>query len=70
MLLKLIVNPIYESFFYTGICGRTGAGKSSLMVALLRMAPLMSGAVYLDGVNISTVPLQTLRSVIAIIPQV
>jgi ABC-type multidrug transport system fused ATPase/permease subunit len=40
------------------------------MVALLRIAPLMKGAVYLDGVDIATVPLQTLRSVIAIIPQV
>ena len=40
------------------------------MVALLRMSPVMSGAVYLDGVNIATVPLQKLRSVIAIIPQV
>ena len=40
------------------------------MVALLRMSPIMSGAVYLDGVNIATVPLQKLRSVIAIIPQV
>ena len=40
------------------------------MVALLRIAPLMKGAVYLDGVDIATVPLQKLRSVIAIIPQV
>lgn len=40
------------------------------MVALLRMSPIMSGAVYLDGVNIASVPLQKLRSVIAIIPQV
>jgi ABC-type multidrug transport system fused ATPase/permease subunit len=40
------------------------------MVALLRIAPLMKGVVYLDGVDIATVPLQKLRSVIAIIPQV
>ena len=40
------------------------------MIALLRISPLMSGAVYLDGVNTATVPLQKLRSVIAIIPQV
>ena len=40
------------------------------MIALLRMSPLMSGAVYLDDINIATVPLFKLRSAIAIIPQV
>jgi ABC-type multidrug transport system fused ATPase/permease subunit len=52
-----------------GICGRTGAGKSSLMTALFRVAPLMRGQIWLDGVDIQTVPLQRLRSALAIIPQ-
>ena len=52
-----------------GICGRTGAGKSSLMTALFRVAPLDGGKILLDGIDCARVPLQQLRSALAIIPQ-
>jgi ATP-binding cassette, subfamily C (CFTR/MRP), member 1 len=52
-----------------GIAGRTGCGKSSLMVALYRFEPLQAGHILIDGIDISTVPLATLRSRIGIIPQ-
>ncbi|KAF8756166.1 ABC transporter [Rhizoctonia solani] len=52
-----------------GIVGRTGAGKSSIMVALYRMVELTSGSISLDGVDISQIGLHTLRDRIAIIPQ-
>ena len=52
-----------------GVAGRTGSGKSSLMVALFRIQELAEGAVYIDGVDISKVPLETLRGVLGIIPQ-
>lgn len=52
-----------------GVVGRTGAGKSSLMAALLRIAPLSTGHIYIDTVDISTLPLATLRSRIALVPQ-
>ncbi|RHY46062.1 hypothetical protein DYB30_005864 [Aphanomyces astaci] len=52
-----------------GIVGRTGAGKSSLMMALFRMNEVASGSIAIDGVNIATVGLKHLRSSLAIIPQ-
>ena len=52
-----------------GIVGRTGAGKSSLTVALFRIVELASGVVTVDGVDISRLPLRILRQQLAIIPQ-
>jgi ABC-type multidrug transport system fused ATPase/permease subunit len=46
-----------------GICGRTGSGKSSLMVALFRIEPLKdNSSIVIDGIDIEDVPLKTLRS--------
>lgn len=52
-----------------GIVGRTGAGKSSIMAALIRIAPLATGSVTIDTVDVSTLPLNVLRSRIAFVPQ-
>lgn len=51
-----------------GIVGRTGAGKSSLIAALFRLAPV-EGSIILDAIDTSTVSLESLRSRISIIPQ-
>ncbi|KAF3252677.1 hypothetical protein TWF192_004478 [Orbilia oligospora] len=52
-----------------GICGRTGSGKSSLTLALLRMMELSTGSIFLDGVDISTIPRETVRAEINVISQ-
>ncbi|KAG7386463.1 hypothetical protein PHYBOEH_008689 [Phytophthora boehmeriae] len=52
-----------------GIVGRTGAGKSSLTMALFRINELVSGQINIDGADISLLPLRTLRSRMSIIPQ-
>ncbi|XP_022166670.1 probable multidrug resistance-associated protein lethal(2)03659 isoform X2 [Myzus persicae] len=51
-----------------GIVGRTGAGKSSLIGALFRLA-LNEGGITIDGIEIHELGLHDLRSKISIIPQ-
>ncbi|KAL8927949.1 MAG: hypothetical protein Q9208_002024 [Pyrenodesmia sp. 3 TL-2023] len=52
-----------------GVVGRTGAGKSSLTLALFRIIEPVSGNIAIDGLNTSTIGLRDLRSRLAIIPQ-
>ena len=52
-----------------GVVGRTGAGKSTLCLALCRIIEKMEGNIKIDGVDISKVGLADLRERITIIPQ-
>ncbi|KAH7927390.1 P-loop containing nucleoside triphosphate hydrolase protein [Leucogyrophana mollusca] len=52
-----------------GIVGRTGSGKSSLTLSLLRCI-YTEGDVYFDGIPTSSVNLEDLRSNVTIIPQI
>ncbi|KAG7193617.1 uncharacterized protein KQ657_000690 [Scheffersomyces spartinae] len=52
-----------------GICGRTGAGKSSIMVSLFRIVELESGTISIDGIDLAQLGLHDVRSTLSIIPQ-
>ncbi|KAJ3546303.1 hypothetical protein NM208_g2067 [Fusarium decemcellulare] len=51
------------------ICGRSGSGKSSLILSILRLLELQAGAIRIDGRDLSTIPRQHIRSHITAIPQ-
>ncbi|EFA77179.1 ABC transporter C family protein [Heterostelium album PN500] len=63
------INLEIEAGSKVGICGRTGAGKSSLLLALFRLVEADSGHIEIDNENIDQVALQDLRSKMSIIPQ-
>lgn len=70
--LSLVVKQLNASIQpheKVGIVGRTGAGKSSVTLALFRMIEAAEGQICIDGVDISQLGLHDLRSRITIIPQ-
>ncbi|XP_064615663.1 ATP-binding cassette sub-family C member 5-like [Liolophura sinensis] len=52
-----------------GVVGRSGAGKSSIISALLRLVELDEGSIVIDNVDISRIGLSELRSKIFLLPQ-
>lgn len=52
-----------------GIIGRTGAGKTTLMDLILRTYNVPDGTIFLDGRDINTIPIRTVREFAAYVPQ-
>ncbi|TYJ55637.1 hypothetical protein B9479_003669 [Cryptococcus floricola] len=52
-----------------GLIGRTGSGKSTLGMSLLRFTDPTSGSIWLDGIDITKIGVDDLRSRITYIPQ-
>lgn len=52
-----------------GVVGRTGAGKSTICIALCRIVEAHSGSILIDGQDISKLGLSDMRDKITIIPQ-
>ncbi|KAI9743968.1 MAG: hypothetical protein M1818_002702 [Claussenomyces sp. TS43310] len=69
-------NPVLKDISFSisggqklGICGRSGSGKSSLISCLLRTLDVADGSIILDGIDLSTVPRQEVRSRLNTLPQ-
>ncbi|ETS75107.1 hypothetical protein PFICI_13591 [Pestalotiopsis fici W106-1] len=54
---------------HIAICGRSGSGKTSLILALLQMLESQEGRILVDGVDVSTVSLTDVRSHLNVVPQ-
>ena len=62
-------SPVILNWVNRVVVGRTGAGKSSLTLALFRIIEPASGHITIDGLNSSHIGLDDLRTRLAIIPQ-
>lgn len=69
LLLNSNEGRYFSPSHYFHMLKTTGAGKSTLMVSLLRLVELSNGSITIDGVDISKIGLRLLRSKIAVIPQ-
>lgn len=52
-----------------GLVGRTGSGKTTVVDLILRMYNVPDGTVFLDGHDVNTIPIKTVRDAVAYVPQ-
>lgn len=63
------INFTIERKCKTAVAGTTGCGKSTMMLALLRIIEPRGGRILIEGVNIQMLGLQTLRRSLGLVPQ-
>lgn len=63
------INLSFSAGERVAVIGRTGSGKSTLVLSLLRFTTIVKGQILYDGVDITTVPRKRLRQALTIIPQ-
>ncbi|KAG5930350.1 hypothetical protein E4U42_001865 [Claviceps africana] len=70
------VKPVLQGFHLkikpgekVALCGRTGSGKSSLLLTVLGMLELDAGSITIDGLDISGIPREELRKRLNTLPQ-
>ncbi|KDO21529.1 hypothetical protein SPRG_12492 [Saprolegnia parasitica CBS 223.65] len=63
------INLVIPGRTKVGVCGRTGSGKSSFVSALFRLVSVDAGVIAIDGVDIASISVTSLRSKLTIIPQ-
>ncbi|GMR59215.1 hypothetical protein PMAYCL1PPCAC_29410, partial [Pristionchus mayeri] len=63
------VNLKIEAGQKVAIIGRTGSGKSTIFQTLLRACDIDCGSVLIDGIDISKMPLKSLRRLFGVVPQ-
>ncbi|KAI0489887.1 ABC transporter [Xylaria cf. heliscus] len=63
------INLKFKAGQRVAVVGRTGSGKSTLVLSLLRFTNIVSGQIFFDGVDITSFPRKRLREALTIIPQ-
>ncbi|KAI0889038.1 ABC transporter [Annulohypoxylon maeteangense] len=63
------INLKFSAGERVAVVGRTGSGKSTLVLSLLRFTNVVSGQILFDGVDITMLPRRKLREALTIIPQ-
>ncbi|KAI1179425.1 ABC transporter [Nemania sp. FL0916] len=63
------INLKFKAGQRVAVVGRTGSGKSTLILSLLRFTHIVSGQIFFDGVDITSFPRKRLREALTIIPQ-
>ena len=63
------VNVVIPAGTKAIVVGRTGAGKSSLITAIIRLVKLEYGRIIVDGHDIANISAYNLRSAVSVIPQ-
>lgn len=60
---------IVEPMEHIAICGRSGSGKTSVMLAILKMMVIQDGYVEVDGVDLTSISGEDLRRSLNVAPR-